>query len=101
MFASVLLCFPMVSLSTLCIGCYVCFDFVTILQQLTVPLRVEFLDLLQAVYKHKLKVCCGKEELTIANKTGNELLVTNCFLRRLVQLLEVEGYALPKLLDDE
>ena len=74
--------------------------FETILQQLPLSLRMEFLELLQFVYKTKLKQACDTKQLEDSTKLGNEVLVMNQFIKLLVQLIDVEGYALPKLLDD-
>ncbi len=74
--------------------------FLTLLRQLPLPMRLEFLDLLQLLYKHKLRLSCQQGQLAVGTKAGNEVLVMNQFVRLLVQLLGVEGYALPKLLDD-
>ena len=74
--------------------------FLTILQQLPVSVRIEYLTLLQTVYKAKLKLACNNQELAITSKPGNELLVMNHFLKLLVQLLDTEGWTLPKVLED-
>ena len=74
--------------------------FLTVLNQQAISTRTEFLELLVLIYRTKLKQCCDQDLLTITTKLGTEVFVLNRFIRLLTRLMEIESFALPKLLED-